>query len=309
MVTPEVTRRVTEAADSLGYRPNTIALSLKTNRTMTIGVVIPDLTNPVFPPMIRGIEDALGGAGYTAILANSDNDPGRERVILETMRTRRVDGLILATARREDSLVAEAATDDIPLVLINRTTENGALSSVANDDAGGIMLAVEHLAGLGHRRIAHVAGPQGLSTGKRRYEGFLAAMKACGLEADSALIATANGFSIQEGACAMTEILARDANVTAVVAANDLLALGCYDALAQAGLRCPEDVSVTGFNDMPFSDKFNPPLTTVHIPLNEMGERAAEVLLRHLTDPDAPPETILLRRELVVRGSTGPART
>lgn len=307
MVKPEVARRVTEAAGDLGYRPNTIALSLKTNRTMTVGVVIPDLTNPVFPPMIRGIEDALSGGGYTAIVANSDNDPGRERVILETMRNRRVDGLILATARREDALIADSAADSIPVVLINRTIENSTLSSVANDDAGGIMLAVKHLAGLGHRRIAHVAGPQGLSTGKRRYEGFLAAMATCGLDADPALIAATRVFSEEEGRRALGDILARGGEFTAVVAANDLLALGCYGALAEAELRCPEDISVTGFNDMPFSDKFNPPLTTIRIPLYEMGECAAEALLRRLADPDTRPESILLKRELVVRGSTGPA--
>ena len=308
MVTREVADRVAETAAELGYRPNPIAYSLKTNRSLTVGVLIPDLTNPVFPPIIRGIEDALGREGYTAILANSDNDPERERVILEKMKARRVDGLILATARREDELVAETAAENIPVVLINRTTESSGISSVANDDAAGTSLAVAHLAGLGHRRVAHVAGPQTLSTGKARHDGFLAAMKQNGLTPDTSLIAIADSFSVPEGHRALDEILSRGQPFTAVVAANDLLAIGCYDALEAAGLSCPDDVSITGFDDMPFVDKLRPPLTTVRIPHYEIGETAACQLLRHLADSDAPAESKLLGHELIVRGSTARAR-
>lgn len=308
MVTPEVADRVTEAASALGYRPNPIAYSLKTNRTLTVGVLIPDLTNPVFPPIIRGIEDALGAEGYTAILANSDNDPARERVIVERMKARQVDGLILATAHVDDPLVAETAGEDLPLVLINRRTEAGEISSVANDDAAGISLTVAHLVDLGHERIAHVAGPQTLSTGRWRREGFLSAMREHGLTPDPDLVEVTETFSIEEGRRACGEILGRDAGVTALVAANDMLAMGCYDALAAEGLQCPADISVTGFNDMPFVDKLHPPLTTIRIPHYEMGETAARLLLDRLTDPDARAETVLLKRELIVRGSTARAR-
>lgn len=308
MVTPEVADRVTEAASALGYRPNPIAYSLKTNRTLTVGVLIPDLTNPVFPPIIRGIEDALGAEGYTAILANSDNDPARERVIVERMKARQVDGLILATAHADDPLVAETAAEELPLVLINRTTEGSEISSVANDDAAGISLTVAHLVGLGHQRIAHVAGPQTLSTGRRRHEGFLSAMRENGLKPDPDLIAMTDAFSIEAGRRALAGILARDKTLTAVVAANDMQAIGCYDALAGAGLDCPTDISVTGFNDMPFVDKLHPPLTTVRIPHYEMGETAARLLLDRLADADAPAESVLMKRELVVRGSTARAR-
>lgn len=304
MVTPEVAGRVADAAHQLGYQPNPIAYSLKTNRTLTIGVLIPDLRNPVFPPIIRGIEDVLAKEGYTAILANSDNDPAREGIILGKMKARQVDGLILATAQMDDALVAGGAAEDIPVVLINRTTTGAGISSVANDDAAGIHLAVAHLADLGHTRIAHVAGPQTLSTGKRRYDGFLDAVVSCGLTADATLIAIAGAYSETEGRRALNEIFSRNQDFTAVVAANDLLAIGCYDGLAAAELDCPANISVTGFNDMPFADRLNPPLTTVRIPHYEMGETAALLLLRHIGNPSVPADSVLLKRELVVRAST-----
>ena len=306
MVTAEIARRVTEAARSLGYHRNALAHSLRTKRSSTIGVIIPDITNPVFPPILRGIEDALAGAGYTAIIANTDGAEGRETVVLEHLLARRIDGLVLATARRKDPTIERCIAEEIPLVLINRTTgRNGAVPSVVNDDAAGIGLTVAHLAGLGHRRIAHIAGPQALSTGHERHRGFLAAMKAAGLKADDGLIVTAESYSEREGQRAMTALLAEKRKMTAVVAANDLLALGCYDALAAHGLRCPRDISITGFNDMPFVDKLNPPLTTVRIQHYEMGLQAAKVLLERISTPDTRRVDLKLEPSLVVRGSTG----
>ena len=186
MVRAEIARKVTEAAHALGYHRNALAHSLRTRRSNTIGVIIPDITNPVFPPILRGIEDALAGAGYTAIIANTDGAEGRETVVLEHMLARRIDGLVLATAQRKDPMIDRCVAEDIPLVLINRTTgRNGTVPSVVNDDPVGIGLTVSHLVGLGHRRIAHIAGPQALSTGFDRHQGFLAAMKAAGLKAVS----------------------------------------------------------------------------------------------------------------------------
>lgn len=305
MVRAEIARRVTEAARTLGYHRNALAHSLRTQRSNTIGVLVPDITNPVFPPILRGIEDALANAGYTAIIANTDGAEGREAVVLEHLLARRIDGLVLATARRKDPTIDRCIAEDIPLVLINRTIgRNGAVPSVLNDDVAGIGLTVAHLVGLGHRRIAHIAGPQALSTGLERQRGFLAAMKAAGLKADDDLIVTAESYSEREGQRAMTALLEQKKKLTAVVAANDLLALGCYDALAAHGLSCPRDVSVTGFNDMPFVDKLNPPLTTVRIQHYEMGLQAAKVLLERLNAPKTRRVDLKLEPSLVVRGST-----
>ncbi len=265
-ITPEIVAKVTNAADELGYQPNQAARGLRTRRTSTIGVLIPDITNPLFPPIIRGIEDGLGTSGYTAILGNSDNIAARETDAVANMRARQVDGLILATARRDDPLVAECLKDGLPLVLVNRTAEAGGVSSIVNDDVLGISLAVRHLKYLGHTKLAHIAGPRALSTGEARRRGFLSVMAAEGLAADENLVAETRAFSEDEGLRAAARLISGGKDFTAIVAANDLLALGAYEAIGDAGLSCPIDLSVTGFNDMPFVDRLTPPLTTIRIP-------------------------------------------
>jgi LacI family transcriptional regulator len=307
MVNAATAERVLAAARELGYTPNPIARSLKTNRSFTVAVMLPDLTNPLFPPMVRGIEDALGEAGFTALIANTDNHPDRARAALETMRIRQADGCIAATATRDDGLLADAA-GELPTVLINRRLMSHAIPAVCADDRSGVRQAVEHLAALGHERIAHVAGPQWLSTGADRHEAFVQALRGVGLDPDPELIVFGEGFTEKQGARSLHSLLDAERGFTALVAGNDLMALGCYDALADRGLTCPEDVSIVGFNDMPFADKFSPPLTTVRIPHYEMGRRAAELLLERIeSDGTAPGEDIVLPVELVLRASTAPA--
>lgn len=308
MISEKIARRVAQAAELLRYQANPIAYSLRTRRSQIAGVLVPDLTNPVFPPIIRGIEDALAAAGYTAIVANTDNDADRERLAVHNLVARHVDGLILATARRRDPLVEHCLREEIPLVLVNRTVETGGVSSVVTDDAFGMQLVIEHLAQLGHARIAHVGGPKAMSTGFARHRGFLKGMRTARLPAAPRLIVSCAAFNESEGRRAFLQLRARDRSFTAVAAGNDLLALGCYDALRELGLRVAQDVSVSGFNDMPFVDKLKPPLTTVRIPLYQMGAQAARTLLARLDEPGAPVEQIMLRPQLVVRGSTGPPR-
>lgn len=306
LVNEETAARVLRAADQLGYRPNRIARGLKTNRSYTVGVVIPDLTNPLFPPIVRGIEDRLADAGYTPLIVNTDNDPERERSHIEAMLARQVDGLIAATARLDVEPLAEAAAGGMPLVLVNRSFEDGSVAAVTVDDRRGISLAVAHVVDLGHRRLGHVAGPQNVSTGHRRHIGFLEAMQAAGLEAPARCVSFSQAFTEAEGARACAEVLAHEPRVTAIVAANDRLAIGCYDALAAEGLLCPDDVSIVGFNDMPFVDRLQPPLTTVRVPQREIGTAAAELLLAQLADRAEPPRELLLEPTLVVRASTAP---
>ncbi len=308
MITEQIAKRVTAAADALAYQPNPAAYGLKTNRSKIVGVLIPDITNPVFPPMIRAIEDTFAEVGYTAILANTDNDADRERIILRNMVARGVDGLIMATARRRDPLDDQCLAEDIPVVLINRTMETDQVSWVVTDDAVGIELAVAHMADCGHTRIAHLAGPLSLSTGFARRRGFLQGLKAARLKADSRRIIVCNAFTESEGRRAFLTLWGRDHTFTAVVTANDLLALGCYDALLELGLRVPADIAVSGFNDMPFVDKLRPPLTTVRIPHYQMGAQAARTLLARLSNREAPIEHIRFKPELVVRGSTAPLK-
>lgn len=308
MVSPQIAERVTEAARALGYRPNPIAYGLRTNRSFTVGVVLPDLTNPVFPPIVRGIEDTLETAGYTAIIANTDNDSSRAGKIVDAMRGRQVDGLIIGTARLDDPLVAECMQDGIPLVLINRRVEDKRITSVAADATSGMRAVVSHLLALGHRRIAHVAGPQYLSTGRARLREVLRAISERGLEADPALVAYCATYTVEEGRRCCDMLLATRRDFTAIVCANDLLAIGCYESLAAHGLNCPEDISITGYNDIRFMDKLRPPLTTVCIPKYAIGVEAARRLLERMRDPDVVAEEVRLDPELIVRGSTAPAR-
>lgn len=309
LVNPDTARKVIEAAEELGYRPNPIARGLKTNRSFTIGVLIPDLTNPLFPPIVRGIEDALADAGYTALLANSDNDPDKERLHFQTMKDRQVEGFIMATAERDHPLIEDAIAQDVPIVLANRTVDSNRAFAVITDDSKGTALAVKHLVELGHERIAHIVGPERYSTGKARHAGFIEAMKASGLKPDRKSIRFTRTFTESEGARVFRKLLDEGKEFSAVVAGNDLLALGCYDVMAEAGLSCPEDISIVGFNDIPFLDKLRPPLSTIHIPHYEMGVRAAELVLQRLQDPSTEPVTILLEPALVVRGSTSPPRS
>ena len=310
LVNEGTTERVMVAARDLGYRPNSLARGLKTNKTFSIGMLLPDLTNPLFPPIVRGVEDVLGTADYTLILGNTDNDAERETHLLASMMNRRVDGLILATAHRNTPAIDELVESGLPLVLVNRTVDDQKVPSVTTDDHAGIGLAVRHLVELGHRRIAHVGGPQHLSTGLDRYQGFVAWMKIMGLDVDPDLVSFADWYHEDPGAKALWAILDRRADFTAVIAANDLIAIGCYDVLGDTGRSIGGDVSVVGYNDMPFADKLSPPLTTVQIPHYQIGVRAADLMLEILDDTDdSVPVSIKLTPTLVARRSTGPVST
>ncbi|MGA2930039.1 MAG: LacI family DNA-binding transcriptional regulator [Solirubrobacteraceae bacterium] len=306
LVNPQTAERVIRAAERLGYRPNPIARGLKTNRSYTIGVLVPDITNPLFPPILRGIEDRLDDAGYTALIVNTDNDADRERSHLEALRARQVEGFIAATARLDQELLREVAAAGIPLVLVNRSLEDGSAPAVAVDDQFGIKLAVAHVVALGHTRIAHLAGPQNTSTGHRRRLGFVASMSELGLELPDARVHAGRWFTEEEGARGCARLLDAAPDLTAIIAGNDLLAIGCYVALAARGLRCPEDISIVGFNDMPFVDRLHPPLTSVRVPQREIGAVAADLLLRHLAGVEPTAREILLEPTLITRGSTAP---
>ena len=308
LVNADTARKVLRAAESLGYQPNPIARSLKTARTSTIGLVIPDLTNPLFPPIVRGIEDVLSPAGYNSYIVNTDNDPKREETQIESLRSRQVEGLIVATARRQHPLLVRLHELGMRMVLVNRRVDDLELPSVTADDAAGTVLAVEHLAALGHRRVLHLAGPSSTSTGVARSRAFRHAVRDLGLDDDPALVVECAYWSEADGARALRGVLDSGPTFTAIMAGNDLLALGCYDVFAERGMSCPDDVSVVGFNEMPFLDKMRPPLTTVSIPHYEIGFEAARLLLDAIDEPQRHPRSVLLPASLVVRASTAPPR-
>ncbi|MEX0425998.1 LacI family DNA-binding transcriptional regulator [Nocardioides sp. DS6] len=308
LVNAETAKRVIKVADSLGYRPNPIARGLKTAKSGTVGIVIPDLTNPLFPPILRGIEDVLEPAGYSGLIVSTDNDSDRERTLIESLRSRQVEGLVVATALLDHPLLEQLHREGVRMVMVNRRPRDLDVSSVTPDDALGIELAVRHLVELGHTRIAHLAGPSSTSTGVARAKAFRNAVRDLGLTDEPALARECAAWTEEAGAAALRDLRAAGADFTAVVASNDLIALGCYDVLAECGLHAPDDLSVVGFNGMPFLDKLAPPLTTVTIAHHRLGGEAARLLLEAITEPDRPARSVLLPPTLVVRASTAAPR-
>lgn len=306
-VSRRTVRRVEQAAKRLGYVPNAHARGLRTSRSYVTTLVIPDITNPLFPPLVRGAERVLSEAGFTLVLTDTNNDPDAERAHVISMRGRGVDGFIVATARWDDPLLDELAGTDVPVVLVNRQTASALLPFIGGDDRRGIQLTVDHLVALGHRHIVHLAGPANTSTGRHRASAFREAARAHGLPGGASSVRVCPAFTEEAGADATRRLLKSGPRCTAIVAGNDLVALGACTALAEAGLRCPEDMSVTGFNDLAFMDKLTPALTTVRLPMHDMGALAARTLLDWIDRPDEPHAVqTLLPVELIVRGTTGP---
>lgn len=308
LISAEVVARVQVEARRLGYRRDPVAASLRTGRSRLVGVVLPDLANPVFAPILGGIEAELAARGYSALVANAPGpDPQRQIEIVDQLIARRVDGLILATARRSDPVVTHCLAAGVPTVLANRGEDRCRVPTVVTDDAGGMDLAARHLVGLGHRRLGHLAGPEDLSTGVRRRRGFEAAVRRAGLGVP--WIATAAAYTREAGRATAAELLDRagEGGVTAIVAANDLLALGAYQELAGRGLACPDDVSIVGHNDMPLVDMVDPPLTTVRIDHLAMGGEAARLVVAWAEGGAQEALTRTTEPRLVVRASTSAA--
>jgi LacI family transcriptional regulator len=307
LVADDVAKRIRAMAAALGYRPNVTAAGLRTGRSGLIGVLAPDIADPGFPPVLGGVTEALHDAGYATIVV--DVGPhGSPVELVDRLIARGVDGLVLATASLHDPVIEHCINAGVPVVLVIRADAGKLVPSVVSDDEAGIGLAVDHLVALGHRQIGHVAGPQDTSTGALRRAGFEAGLAQAGVPAQEIAVEAAPAYTREAGRAAALRLLERKPDLTAIVAANDLLALGVYDALAARGLNCPKDVSVVGHNDMPYVDMLSPPLTTVRIAQREMGDKAARLLLAKISDPEARHDHIVLAPELIARGSTASPR-
>ncbi|MGH8945752.1 MAG: LacI family DNA-binding transcriptional regulator [Acidimicrobiia bacterium] len=303
-ITQDTEERIREAAQRLGYRRNTIARALRTGRTLVVGMVVPDVANLYQAGITRGAGDVLYADGYSLILASTDDDQAHAESQVMAMLGVRVEGLLYGVAREDDPVVARLVDEEIPLVLFNRAADTDGVSAVLPDDHTGTRMAVEHLLSLGHRHLVHVAGPEDVSSTRNRLHAFQETLRSAGLRGGHGF---ARRHVEEEGRRVTAQLLEDDPDTTAVLAGNDRLALGAIDAIRERGRSCPEDVSVVGFNDMPYSDRFSPPLTTVHISQYELGSMAARLLLETIADPGRPAETKLAAPELVVRGSTAPA--
>jgi LacI family transcriptional regulator len=303
----ELRARIVQLAREYGYRPNSVARSLRTKRSAALGALIPDIANPFFGAILRGMEDAAAESDYAVIITNTDDMQEREANGLAMLRDRQVDGLLLATARRNDPAVAQLAAERVPFALINRHTDPLTPNAVVPDDYHGATEAVEYLFQLGHRRIAHIAGSDAMSTGYLRRQAYYDTLARLGAVADPRLLVEGN-FREVGGYTAMRELLALDTRErpTAVFAVNDLAALGALHAITEAGLSAPRDVSVVGFNDLLHATYITPQLTTMRVPDREMGTRAVQRLLAMILDDCWPEAPLLLRPTLVIRESSAP---
>jgi LacI family transcriptional regulator len=304
-VSDGVKQRVLEAVRDLGYVGNAHARALLTSTSGTVGVILHDVSDPYFAEVVRGIQEVAGQADRLVVICNSLREPAREITYIEMLRAHRVDAIIMAgghivddeyvMALREQAL--QLREQGSRLVLCGRHPVRA--DAVVPDNTVGAARLVRHLLDRGHRRIAHLSGPRNFSTTQDRIEGYLGAHAAYGIEPDPALLVT-GAFSREGGHAATGRLLDADADFTAIFAANDLAAVGAMARLRESGLRVPEDVSVAGFDDVPVARDVTPTLTTVRVPMVEMGRESMRLALR---DIRAPYEVVRLETELVERRS------
>jgi LacI family transcriptional regulator len=302
----EATReRVLEVARSLRYEPDLVAQSLRSQRTNTVGVVLPDFGNPLFSGMMRGLNSALEARGWFSLLHETVDDGGSLERTLSIFARRRVDAVIVASAREHDrEVLRRFAAEGIPLVMAVRWIRGVDVPIVANDDRTGGALAAGHLLDLAHTRLAQLHGPADIETFTERGAGFAAALAAAGVAPP---VTVASEPTVADGRRQMARLLSRPGRPpTAVFAHNDLIAIGAMEALAAVGLRCPADVSIIGYNNNPLVEHLDPPLSTIAMPAAEVGKAAAETALALVKGERGDPGTINLTPTLVARASTAP---
>jgi len=305
-VSPEARRAVEAAAEVLGYRPNEAARSLRTNKSLIVGVVVPDIANPLFPRMVRGIDDVLDDANYSSLLANSGGDPAKADKAIDRLLQRGVDGLIIATANLEDRRPSVLFDSNVPVVLLNRRTYDTRVPSVTAAGSRGTTAALTQLVKDGHSNITVLAAPQHTSTGWERLRDIEgAAAKRLGRTLP---VVKATAVSESAGYEAIRDLLeSGDSVPTAIVAANDLLALGAIRAIRERNLRVPQDISVVGFNDMPFCDRLDPPLSTIGFDHYKMGAEAARMVMNMIAG-DVKPKSVRIPTVWIPRASTAVCR-
>jgi len=305
LVNAATAAKIRKIAEASGYRPSAVARGLVTRRTRTVGLVVTTVADPFASEVACGIEQAANDHGYAVFLANSNAVAEQERKVVQALAERRVDGIIVTSSRVGSDYLPMLAQLNVPMVLVNDQYPGEFVHSVMIANEDGSRAATEHLIKLGHRRIAYVGDRSGYQTETERLEGYKQALGAAGIEFDGKLAVRGDGRAA--GAAEAMEALLKLAEPpTAVCCYNDMTALGAMRAIRARGLRVPEDVSVTGFDDLFFAEYLEPPLTTVHQPMRRMGEMAMENLLKLMSGEDSVAQ-VKVEAELIVRGSTAKA--
>jgi len=305
-VSGELRARVLEAVDKLGYAPHPAARSLRKRSSGLLGLVVGDITNPFFSDLFAAVEDAAAASGYLVLLCNSSERVEREEAHLKMLRSQRIDGLILApTGAVSMNRAALLAQLEVPVVLVDRAMDGLGYDAVVLDNHRAAFEATSHLIAAGHRRIALVNGPDVVRTAADRLRGYREALLTAGIALDPALVRDA-GFQEAPACRAVSELLSGVDPPTAIFATNNLMTVGAIRALADLGLRCPEEVSIIGIDDLPWADSVSPRLTAVAQPVREIGERALSLVVDRIAGTRlGPGEVVVMAPNLIIRRSCG----
>ena len=304
----DIRERVEAVMQSLDYQPNFIARSLKGRNTKLLGMVMSDITNPFFSQVIRGAEDVATQHGFLLVVVNTDDEVEKERKVLSVLRSRQVDGIaiVLASHRKAGfTHIRQAVQSGVHIVCLDRVPPGEEVDSVSVDNVGGAYDCVQHLLAGGHRRIAILTGSLDIQTGRDRLRGYEQALRNAGLKSDSTLVRNGD-FRFDKAYRASLELLAARPRPTAVFAANGTMAFGLMRAVDEMGLRCPQDLAVATFDDLPIYDAFRPHLTSVVQPAYDIGKQGVELLIKRIAGQvsSKEPESIRLPVKLAVREST-----
>ncbi len=306
-VRPKLKQRVSEAIRALGFQPSALAQGLRRNRIMMLGMIVPDITNPFFPGVVRGAEDVAFQASYRLVLCNTDNEPAKEALYVTELRSYRAAGLLIIPAAGSDltSELGAGPMGNQPVVCIDRCPEGWTGDAVIAGNEAGAYQATRYLIESGHRKLGVITGPSLLANSVERLNGFRRALRGAGLTIAPEFIQQA-AFDTRSGYLAGKRILRMLPRPTAIFACNDMMALGVLHAVHELGLRCPEDLSLVGFDNLEFCEFTSPALTSVYQPGYQMGAAAADLLIKRINGLQDAPQRIAMQTELKVRHSVLP---
>ncbi|MFJ5291845.1 MULTISPECIES: LacI family DNA-binding transcriptional regulator [unclassified Streptomyces] len=301
-VRPDTRTRVMAAVEALGYRPNAVARSLRTQQTRTLGLVISDVLNPYFTELARSVEDEARAHGYSVIIGNADEQPALQDHHIRTLTDRRIDGLLVSPTDGGSPLMLDAVRAGVPMVFVDRWIPGVDVPVVRSDGRGAVRDLVAHLYALGHRRLSIIAGPATTTTGSERVDAFREALREHGLPLPDARIGHGD-FQAASGRREAARLLALAEPPDVIFAADNLMALGAMDAIRSHGLRIPQDIALAAFDDIPWFVHTDPPITAIAQPTGELGRAAVRALIDRLEGRE--PHSAILPAQLVVRRSCG----
>ena len=295
--------KVEQAAKKVGYRVSYIARSLRTRKTWSLGILVGDITNPFFPELVRGAEDIASAQGYNLILCNTDYRADKQKAYVNLLFDQQVDGLIIASQVHEGADIIDLHKRHMPMVLINQTYSNVDVDYVGVDNNRGMADACQYLWRLGHRDIGFILGREGSVAAQDRFNGYVQAMQEIAGGHDKSLVRQGD-WTYASGTTAARELLAMPKPPTAIIGANDLMALGAIEALQEFGLRVPDDLSIVGIDDIFVSSMPWASLTTLRHPKWTVGATAARILIERIGDPEAAVRKVIIAPEFIVRGTS-----